>query len=209
MILMNILGQEAHPAYQDLTISNLDRQYALLRSLVLASVAVNRPLLSVEVIKALNYHAIACLHPNAGEWRPGEVTVGSYIPPKFHQVPILMHMMVDEVNRYWETSDAVYLASYVLWRMNHIHPFVNGNGRTARATCYFVLCLKLGGWIADSVTLLPELLRQNRDEYVAALQAVDASLPSGTIDLAPLHGMVARLLGEQMANEAAAQSAAP
>ena len=93
MILMNILGQEAHPAYQDLMISNLDRLYALLRSLVVASVAVNRPLLSVDVIKALNYHAIACLHPNAGEWRPGEVSVGDYVPPKFHQVPIMMNML--------------------------------------------------------------------------------------------------------------------
>ncbi|WP_324748797.1 Fic family protein [Sphingomonas sp. LY54] len=199
MLIFEIVGTENHAAYQELTIANLDRQYNLLRSLVIASMSVNRPLLSAEVLKSLNYHAITCLHGSAGQWRPCKVTVGDYVPPAFHQVPGLMHMFIDEVNRFWEQADAVYLATWVLWRLNHIHPFVNGNGRTARAVCYFVLCLKLGGWM-DSDVLLPELLRAHRDEYVAALKHADATFASGGLDLGPLHALVTRLLQESLRN---------
>ncbi|WP_431358233.1 Fic family protein [Sphingomonas brevis] len=161
-------------------------------------------MLSLEVIKALNYHAIACLHSSCGVWRPCEVHVGTgegaFQPPPSWSVPGLMNMFVDEVNRFWAETDAVYLAAYVLWRLNHIHPFVNGNGRTARVTCFFVLCLRVGGWI-DMDTLLPELIRANRDEYVAALKHADAVLAAGNPpDLAPLHSMLSRLLDEHTAN---------
>lgn len=110
-----------------------------------------------------------------------------------------MDDFTNEVNRHWDRYDEVVLASYVLWRLNYIHPFINGNGRTARAACYFVVCLKTGGLLRGS-PILPELLKQNRDEYVAALQAVDASLPAGTMDLAPLHALISRLLQQQIAS---------
>jgi hypothetical protein len=31
-----------------------------------------------------------------------------------------------------------------MWRTNWVHPFDDGNGRTARAASYLVLCVKLG-----------------------------------------------------------------
>lgn len=106
-------------------------------------------------------------------------------------------MFVDEVNRHWEQTDPVYLASFVLWKLNAIHPFVNGNGRTARVASYFALCLKAGQWLPGDV-LLPELIRQNRPEYVAALKHADASLVTGQLELTELHTLLARLLGEQL-----------
>jgi Fic family protein len=87
----------------------------------------------------------------------------------------------------------------VLWKLNQIHPFINGNGRTARAACYFLLCVKSGGWIAGD-PILPTLIRQNRDEYVAALQQADANWLSGNLDFSVLHALVARLLTQQMAS---------
>lgn len=198
MIVHDLVGNEAHPAYQALSIANLDRQYSFIRSAVIASLAVNRPLLSIEVIKALNYHAISCLHAYAGEFRPCPVTVGAYVPPQHYQVPALMSMFVDEVNRRWDEADPVQLAAYVLWRLNQIHPFINGNGRAARAACYFVLCLKVGGWLRGE-TILPELIRANRPEYVAALQSADAAAITGTLDLSVLHALLSRLLDEQLA----------
>lgn len=48
-----------------------------------------RPFLSQTVLKALNFHAIACLHTHAGEYRPCEVTVGPYRPPEFFRVGAL------------------------------------------------------------------------------------------------------------------------
>src|SRR3954468_22425030 len=122
---------------------------------------------------------------------------GQHIPPEHYRVPALMDDFVNEVNRNWSTVDAVVLATYVLWRLNHIHPFINGNGRTARAACYFILCIAAGGWLPGE-TILPELIRQNHDEYTDALVAVDASLAAGVFDLSALHAFVSRLIEEQL-----------
>jgi len=180
---------------------NLGRQYSFLRSVTLASLEIGHPMLSIEVIRSLNYHAISCLHPCAGEFRPGEVSVGSgedaYIPPYHYQVPALMQMFTNEVNRRWSEVDDVTLAAYVLWKMNHIHPFINGNGRAARAACHYVLCLKAGGWLPGE-PILPELIRGVRPEYVQRLKAVDASAKTGTLNLQPLHELLTGLIDQQL-----------
>nr|WP_287299260.1 Fic family protein [Mesorhizobium sp.] len=119
-------------------------------------------------------------------------------------VAAAMDDFVNVVNRSWESNDPVFLATYVLWRLNNIHPFINGNGRTARAACYYVLCLKLGGW-PDGTVILPELIKRDRDEYCVALQAAhDAFAHTGEPDLKHLHEIVSRLLNEQLASAAPA-----
>jgi len=198
VILFEITGQEDHPAYQALEISNGNRQYDFLRSIVEAALATGRPFLSQHILKALNFQAITCLHTSAGEYRPCEVTVGDYHPPAHYQVQALMDDFVNQVNRFWEKEDPVVLATLVLWRLNSIHPFINGNGRTARAASYFILCLRAGGWLPGT-TILPELLRRNRDRYVQALQHADRSAAAGNLDLAPLHGLMVELLAQQLA----------
>ena len=129
MIVFELVQTEQHPVYQQLTIDNGIRQYDFIRSIVQASIALQRLNLSLEVLKALNYHAISCLHVSAGEFRPCAVTVNNHNPVAFWQVPAHMEMFVDDVNRHWETTDAIQLTAYVLWKLNHIHPFINGNGR--------------------------------------------------------------------------------
>lgn len=186
-------GTENHPVYQELQVSNNDRQYEFLRSAVSASLAVQRAFLSTHVIRALNYHAIVCLHTNAGEFRPCEVTVGTHTPPPFYLVNAFMDDFVNGVNRDWENADPVALAAWVLWQLNYIHPFINGNGRTARAACYFVLCLKLGV-LLPGTRILPELISANRPEYVLALRAADQG------NLSVLHALLTRLLQEQIAS---------
>jgi fido (protein-threonine AMPylation protein) len=197
LILYEILGREDHPIYRDLEISNGARQYDFLRSLVTASLAVSKPFLSSQLLKALNFQAIACLHINAGDYRPCEVSVGLHQPPEQYRVTTLMDDFIHTVNRSWETADAVTLAAFVLWRLNFIHPFINGNGRTARAASYFVLCVKANAWLPGA-TILPELLRRNRTEYVEALVHADNSLKNGALDLGPLHTLIVRLLKEQL-----------
>lgn len=200
MILHEIVGSEQHPVYQDLEIANGIRQYDFLRSIVTASLAVQRPFLSSHIIKAFNFQAITCLHTNAGEFRPCPVIVGTHQPPEHYRVQALADDFVNIVNRSWETSDAVALAAFVLWRLNYIHPFINGNGRTARAACYFVLCVKAGTWLPGA-TILPELLRREREKYVEALKEGDASLGTGTLDLSKLHALISSLLEEQLKGE--------
>lgn len=192
MILFEITQTEANPVYEALEIANGARQYDFLRSAVQAALGIGRPFLSSVVIKALNYHAITCLHTNAGEYRPCQVYVGDYEPPATHRVQALMDDMVNQVNRAFASVDPVALAAFVLWRMNWIHPFINGNGRTARAACYFVLCVASGQLLPGS-TILPELLSANRPEYVEALKLADAG------DISKLHELLQRLLAEQLA----------
>lgn len=194
MIVFELTGSEQHSVYQALEISNGNRHYDFLLSIVVACLAMGRPFLSQQIIKALNFHAIACLHIRAGEYRPCDVTAGQHQPPSFYRVPALMDDFVNVVNRGWEQADPVALATFVLWRLNNIHPFINGNGRTARASCYYVLCVKAGG-LLPGTTILPELIRQNHQEYVAALQE---GHDSAGANLARLHALVSRLLAEQL-----------
>src|SRR6266853_5258086 len=65
-------------------------------------------------------------------------------PPGAHMVPEEVEHMCDYVNDNWEKSSPVHLAAYALWKLNWIHPFTDGNGRTARAISYLLLCLRLG-----------------------------------------------------------------
>jgi len=197
VILFEIVGSESDPVYQDLEIANGNRQYDFLRSIVATSLAVGRPFLSSHVIKSLNFQAITCLHTNAGEYRPCRVTVGDYEPPAHYRVQALMDDFVNIVNRTWETTEPVALAAFVLWRLNHIHPFINGNGRSARAASYFVLCVKANQWLPGA-PILPELLRRERPRYVAALRAADDSLAQGALDLTELHALMMELLSEQI-----------
>ena len=184
-------GTENHPVYQELQISNVSRQYDFLQSVVSASLKVQKPFLSTYIIKALNFHAITCLHTNAGDFRPCAVTVGSHTPPPFYLVQAQMDDFVNTVNRFWDATDPIVLAGYVLWRLNHIHPFINGNGRTARVACYFVLCLKLEK-LLPGTKIIPELLNQNHAEYELALQQADQG------GFALLHNLLHRLLKEQI-----------
>jgi fido (protein-threonine AMPylation protein) len=200
VIVFELVQTENHPVYQSLTVSNGNRQYDFLRSIVQASIDMKKPFLSQQIIKALNFHAITCLHAYAGEYRPCPVTVGAHDPPEFYRVPALMDDFINEVNRHWEKADPVSLATFVLWRINNIHPFINGNGRTARAASYFVLCLKSGGWLRGDV-ILPELIRQNHAAYCAALQVAHDSFAKGTLDLTLLHALVSQLVAQQLASQ--------
>lgn len=202
MILHDLCGDEDHPVYQDFEAANGNRQYHFLQSIVGASLSVARPFLSRSILEALNFHAIACLHSHAGEYRPCVVYVRgadgqvAYQPPEPFRVGGLMDDLINMVNRVWETTDELVLAAYVLWRLNHIHPFINGNGRTARAACYFVICVKAGGWLPGKA-ILPELLRANRDEYIEALKKVDQSAGA---NLEPLRALLEAMLKQQLAS---------
>ena len=91
MILYELFETEDHPTYAALSADNLSRQYDFLRSIVVAAIDADQPMISTTLIKALNYHAISCLHVNAGEYRPCRVQVGDH---KFHYQAILRWVQV-------------------------------------------------------------------------------------------------------------------
>ena len=193
MDLFEIEGSEQHPAYQRLESTNTQRQYDFLNSMIVAALESGKPWISQWLIKALNFHAIVGLHSEAGKYRSHAVVVGDYRPPAHFRVEPLMDEFVHWVNWNHQSYDAMTLAAYVLWHVNSIHPFVNGNGRTARAAAYYVLCVKAGGPIPGR-TILPEMLTQEpvRSEYVGALKEAD----KGSIDA--LIELVRRLVTRQI-----------
>lgn len=64
--------------------------------------------------------------------------------------------------------------------------------------CYFVVCVKHGGWLKGE-PILPELIRKERDEYVKLLKFTDAAFGEGRIDfLNGLRSFVLRLSEQQI-----------
>ena len=175
------------------------RQYDFLNSVIRSALAIDKPLMSESLIEALNFHAIAGLHHEAGQYRSHQVHVGqpgivAYQPPAHYRVAPLMDDLVNELNWRWQSTGPFDLATYALWKINHIHPFVNGNGRTARAVCYFVLSVKLGGILPNGTRFL-EVLRQEptrSQSYVPALKAADNG------DISPLTNLIVGLVAQQV-----------
>ena len=97
------------------------------------------------------------------------------------------------------------IAAYALWRLNWIHPFIEGNGRTARAACYYLICLRqeklLGG-----TKIVPERIRENREPYYAGLKASDLAWEEGQYDVDELTVYLESLLKGQCRPPAALES---
>jgi Fic family protein len=106
--------------------------------------------------------------------------------------------MCDYINDHWDTATPLHLAAYSMWRMNWIHPFADGNGRTARAVSYLILCMKMRSRIPGGRTI-PDLISENKKPYYDALEAADACWSEGKIvDLTQLEKLLGDLLADQL-----------
>lgn len=143
--------------------------------------------------------ALEGLSSYAGNFRPAGIEIGGsrHKPPAAHMVPTEIEYMCDYINDNWEKSSGVHLAAYVLWKLNWIHPFTDGNGRTARAISYLLLCLRLGYRLPGAKTI-PELIAKDKGPYYRALEAADTSWESKKIDLSELENLLSGLLAIQL-----------
>lgn len=148
----------------------------------------------------LDLHRVAMdgLSLYANTYRPGDVTIGDskHVTPAAHRVAELVEEMCDYVMDRFATENALYLCAYVMWRLNWIHPFTDGNGRTSRAASYFVLCAKLGYRLPGHETI-PEQIAANKQPYYDALEAADQAALAGNGDL----GALETLLDQQLATQ--------
>ena len=87
-------------------------------------------------------------------------------------VKSLMREFFADLHTMWGTGDAIEIAAFALWRITWVHPFVNGNGRTAAAFAYACLCVKVGAFIPGNPTMLEQILA-DPDLLRSALRAAD------------------------------------
>lgn len=176
---------------------NLIRQYALLTNCIEIGLKQGPMAFDKYMLWSLNYVAVANISQLGGRFRQEPIYVGNHIPPHFKEVPELMDRFISFVHENWFVGSPTQLASYALWRMNWIHPFVEGNGRTARAACYYLLSVRTGV-LLHGTKIVPERIREDRGPYIAALRAADRAWEQGNLDLVLMEAYLARLLSEQL-----------
>lgn len=109
-----------------------------------------------------------------GEMPPGvlfavydsETGVPEYIPPEYTDIPAL----IDELVEYVNTTDdhPLIVAAVVHYQLVTIHPFEDGNGRTARLMSGYIL--DYYGYGFNGLGSLEEYFAYDPDEYYASLQ---------------------------------------
>ncbi len=89
-----------------------------------------------------------------------------YIPPEYTDIPMLLDELVDYVNI---TDDhPLIMAAIVHYQLVTIHPFEDGNGRTARLMSGYIL--DFYGYGFQGIGSLEEYFAYDLDEYYKSLQ---------------------------------------
>lgn len=89
-----------------------------------------------------------------------------YIPPEYSDIPCLLDELVEYVNN---TDDhPLIIAAVVHYQLVTIHPFEDGNGRTARLMSGYIL--DFYGYGFHGIGSLEEYFAYDIDEYYASLQ---------------------------------------
>ncbi len=92
-----------------------------------------------------------------------------YMPPKTEEVPQLIQEFIDWLNldKSWEMNP-VLLAGIVHYEIARIHPFIDGNGRTARLLATVILYLS--DFDHRRIFALDDYYDRDRQAYYAALK---------------------------------------
>lgn len=176
------------------------RQFdAVVESINEAITSEQRYRLRPSTLLNLNRIALDGLNSYAGNYRPADIyiTGSKHKPPAVQEVPALTEDLCEYVNEKFDACSALHLAAYVMWRINWIHPFDDGNGRTARATSYLVLCVKLRNRLPGKPTI-PDLIAEQKGPYYKALEVADAAWAEGRLDLTALESLLESHLAAQL-----------
>ncbi|MBU1087120.1 MAG: Fic family protein [Candidatus Omnitrophica bacterium] len=94
-----------------------------------------------------------------------------YMPPKTENVPDLVKEFIDWLNmdKTWKINP-VLLAGIAHYEIARIHPFIDGNGRTARLIA--TLIIYLSGFDHRRLFALDDFYDRDRQAYYAALKTV-------------------------------------
>ena len=92
-----------------------------------------------------------------------------YTPPPAVDVPILMAELVDWLNHERETHP-VLVSGIAQFQLVHIHPFLDGNGRTSRLLS--TLCLYRAGYDFKRLFTISEYYDRDRAAFYRAIQGL-------------------------------------
>jgi len=95
-----------------------------------------------------------------------------YTPPPAHDVPIMMAELVNYLNSK-EEIHPVLMSGIAQFQLVHIHPFLDGNGRTSRLLS--TLCLYRAGYDFKRLFTISEYYDRDRATFYGAIQGVRES----------------------------------
>ena len=151
-----------------------------------------------SMIQRFQRIAIQDIYTCAGNYRIQPVCIKNttHEPPRPSDITELVEELCDYVND-TEHKTPLHLSAYAMWRINWIHPFAGGNGRTSRAVSYLVLCANLGYRLPGTLAI-PEQIVANREPYYEALDAADAAWAKGNLDVSIMEDLLSGLLAKQL-----------
>jgi Fic family protein len=181
-------------------IENGFRQYDLTQDVIRYYLEPDRPFaLRVPLILDLQREAVAGIEAEPGQIRKTAVGIhkSDHSPPPPHLVGNYLSDFCEYVNDNWHERTAFYLSAYTMWRLNWIHPFTDGNGRTSRALSYALLSIKLGYVLPGAPTILQQIEEDN-SHYIEALEKADAAARKGSEDVSEMERMIRAMLAKQL-----------
>jgi Fic family protein len=195
---MSVREADNPELYAHIQQQNLLRQYDLLTNCVEIGLSKGIDAFDKYMLWSLNAAAVSNIAQFGGRFREQPIYVGDHIPPHFEKVPNLADQCLSLIHETWTINDhPTILPAYVLWRLNWIHPFIEGNGRTARAACYLLICLRQGKLLPGK-KIVPERIRENRQPYYDALRSADRHWDNGHFNVDELAAYLLELLAQQL-----------
>jgi Fic family protein len=188
-----------------------------LKQLLFIEELLERGVQCVRESHIIEFHRLAVedIFPCGGQYRvvsrTAELDGGgvTHEPPEPALVNGLMLEAIDSINDRLRRSRelelgsaerarrAIEAAAYALWRVNWVHPFAGGNGRTARAVCHLILSIDFGRPLPGKPSV-PTIILRERDWYIEALRAADAAERDGREDIAAMQALVGSAAVEQL-----------
>ncbi len=129
---------------------------------------------TVEEDDILNIHKLLMRgidDQNAGKYRTGQVRVAgaSFMPPPADRVQSMIKELLQTLKQNPDGLGPIELAAFFHHKLAYIHPFLDGNGRTARLLMNVIL-------VRDGYPFTV-LLKVDRPKYLRALSEADNGNP--------------------------------
>lgn len=154
-------------------------------------------------ILRLHEAALIGIHPQAGTFRnsPVSISKSNHQPPEHYFVADFVTEMCDYVNSRWNDAgySKIHLSAYLMWQLNWIHPFKDGNGRTSRVVSYTVLCLGMNSVLPGTPTI-PDQISAGKYPYYNALEKADDFFGKndGKVDVSAMEELLSAYLAKQL-----------